>query len=152
MENAPNHVEKFKRQNVTVRLFPQNVTSWKQPCNLGIVGALKNRYKYLYLNDVLTFYTLNVASKTMVLDQFKQLRRRAAGVAHGQPVNLFDAVCYITEAWNNVTANAIQNCFRKTVLKIQFVDQEDDSSPAKEVDVEDLVHLFNEMKVESIIN
>ena len=115
MENAPNHVEKFKRQNVTVRLFPQNVTSWKQPCNLGIVGALKKRYKYLYLNDVLTFYTLNVASKTMVLDQFKQLRRRAAGVAHGQPAFLFDAACYNIKAWNNETAKAIQKCFEKLV-------------------------------------
>ena len=47
-----------------------------------------------------------------------------------------------------MTAKVIQNCFRKTGLKIQFVDQEDDSIPAKEVDVEDLVHLFNEMKVE----
>ena len=84
----------------------------------------------------------------MVLDQSKQLRKGAAGVAHGQPANLFDAACYITEPWNNVTAKAIQNCFRKAGLKIQFVDQEDDSSPAKEVDVEDLAHLFNEMKVE----
>ena len=47
-----------------------------------------------------------------------------------------------------MTAKVIQNCFRKTGLKIQFVDQEDDSIPAKEVDVKDLVHLFNEMKVE----
>ena len=140
--------EEFKRQNVTVRLFPPNVTSWKQPCDLGIIGALKKRYKYLYLKDVLTFYTLNEASKNMVLDLSNQLRKGAPGVAHGQPANLFDAAFYITEAWNNVTAKAIQNCFRKAGLKIQFVDQEDDSSPAKEVDVEDLVHLFNEMKVE----
>ena len=47
-----------------------------------------------------------------------------------------------------MTEKAIQNCFRIAGLKIQFVDQEDDSSPAKEVDVEDLAHLFNEMKVE----
>ena len=148
MDNAPGHFEKFKRQNVTARLLAPNVTSWKQPCDLGIIGALKKRYKYLNLNDVLTFYTLNEASKNMVLDQSKQLRRGAAAVAHGQPANLIDAACYITEAWNNVTAKAIQNSFRKACLKIQFVDQEDDSSPSKEVDVKDLVHLFNEMKVE----
>ena len=47
-----------------------------------------------------------------------------------------------------MTAKTIQNSFRKAGLKVQLVDQEDDSSPAKEVDVEDLVHLFNEMKVE----
>ena len=102
--NAPGHFEEFKRQNVTVRLFPPNVTSWKQPCDLGIIGALKKRYKYLYLKDVLTFYTLNEASKNMVLDQSNQLRKGAPGVAHGQPANLFDAAFYITEAWNNVTA------------------------------------------------
>ena len=61
----------------------------------------------------------------MFLDQSKQLRNGAAGVARGQPAKLFDA-CYITEAWNNVTAKANQNCFRKTGVKIQFVDQEDD--------------------------
>ena len=97
MDNAPGHFEEFKRHNVTVRLFSPNVTSWKQPCNLWIIGALKKKYKYLYLNDVLTFYTLNEASKNMDLDQSKQLRR-AACVAHGQPENLFDAACYITEA------------------------------------------------------
>ena len=122
MDNAPGHFEKFKRQNVTVSLFLPNVTSWKQPCDLVIIEALKKRYKYLYLNDVLTFYTLNEASKNMVLDQSKQLRRGAADVAHGQPANLLDVACYITEGWNNVTEKAIQNCFRIAGLKIQFVD------------------------------
>ena len=45
MDNAPGHFEEFKRQNATVRMFPPNVTSWKHPCDLGIIRALKKRYK-----------------------------------------------------------------------------------------------------------
>ena len=50
------HFEAFTRENVTVHFLPHNVTSWKQPCDLGIIAALKKRYKFSDLKDVIAFY------------------------------------------------------------------------------------------------
>ena len=47
------------RGNALVRYFTDNVTSWKQPCDLGIIAAVKKRYKCLLLKDVQSFYQLD---------------------------------------------------------------------------------------------
>ena len=38
--------ENFQRENVVVRCFTLNVTSWKRPCNLGVAAAVKKIYKF----------------------------------------------------------------------------------------------------------
>ena len=40
MNNAPGHFPAFERNNIKVVFFPPNCTSWKQPCNMGIIAAL----------------------------------------------------------------------------------------------------------------
>jgi hypothetical protein len=42
MDNAPGHFEAFEQDNIRVAFFPPNCTSWKQPCDQGIIAALKN--------------------------------------------------------------------------------------------------------------
>jgi hypothetical protein len=59
LDNAPRHFEAFERDNVRIIFFPPNCTSWKQPCDMGIITALKMLFKYLYLKDVLDFYELD---------------------------------------------------------------------------------------------
>jgi len=59
MDNAPGHFDAFERDNICVVFFPPNCTSWKQPGDMGIIAALKKRYKYLYLKDILDFYELD---------------------------------------------------------------------------------------------
>lgn len=63
MDNAPGYFQSFKRDNIRVVFFPLNCSSWKQPCDLGIIAALKKRYKYLYLKDVSTFTNLTTTWK-----------------------------------------------------------------------------------------
>jgi hypothetical protein len=63
LDNAPGHFEAFERDNVRTVFFPPNCTSWKQPCDMGIIAALKKRFKYLYLKDVLDFYELDEEAK-----------------------------------------------------------------------------------------
>ncbi len=57
LDNAPKHFEAFERDNVRIVFFPPNCISWKQPCDMGIIAALKKRFKHLYFNfkDVLDF-------------------------------------------------------------------------------------------------
>ena len=59
MDKAPGHFEAFQGENVVVSFFTLNVTSWKQPCDLGVIAAVKKRYKILLLKDVLSFYQLD---------------------------------------------------------------------------------------------
>jgi hypothetical protein len=58
LDNALGHFEAFECDNVKIVFFPPNCTSWKQPCDIIII-ALKKRFKYLYLKDVLDFYELD---------------------------------------------------------------------------------------------
>jgi hypothetical protein len=63
LDNAPRHFEAFERDNVRIVFFPPNCTSWKQPCDMGIIATLKKRFKYLYLKDVFDFYELDEEEK-----------------------------------------------------------------------------------------
>ncbi|XP_065654629.1 jerky protein homolog-like [Hydra vulgaris] len=47
LDNAPGNFEAFERNLAKIVFFPPNYTSWKQPCDMGIIAALKTRYKYL---------------------------------------------------------------------------------------------------------
>ena len=49
MDNAPGHFEAFERGNIKIRFLPPNCTSWKQPMDLGVIAALKKRYKNIYV-------------------------------------------------------------------------------------------------------
>ena len=61
---------------------------------MGIIAALKKKYKYLYLKDVLSFYDLNEASKNQMKESVSRLRRGTAGVDYGKPVYPLDAAKY----------------------------------------------------------
>jgi hypothetical protein len=63
LDNALGHFEVFEHDNVTIVFFPPNCTSWKQPCDMGIIAALKKRFKYLYFKDVLDFSELDEEAK-----------------------------------------------------------------------------------------
>ena len=67
--------------NIKVVFFLPNCISWKQLCDMGIIAALKKRYKYLYLEDVLKFYELHNKLKAHKIEQAKRLPRGAVGVA-----------------------------------------------------------------------
>jgi len=41
MDNVPGHFGTFERDNIRVVFFPSNCTSWKQPCDMGIIVVLK---------------------------------------------------------------------------------------------------------------
>ena len=63
LDNAPGHATEFVRDDVQVKFFPPRVTSWKQPMDMGIIAALKKRYKFLLIKDILAFNDLSPAMK-----------------------------------------------------------------------------------------
>jgi hypothetical protein len=124
LDNALEHFEAFERDNVRIIFFPPNCTSWKQPCNMGIIAALKKRFEYLYLKDVLDFYELDEEAELRKKMQGRKLRHGAAGVAYRNPAHLLDAASYVKEAWQFVSPSSIKNAFIKAEIMTLEADQE----------------------------
>jgi DDE superfamily endonuclease len=80
-----------KNMSLKVEFFPQSCTSWKQPCDQGIINALKTRYKFLYLRAALCFYDYPKDEKEILQTLGTHHRRRSAGIEYGNPVHLMDA-------------------------------------------------------------
>ena len=114
--NNPGHFPSFERNNIKVVFFPPNCSSWKQPCDMGIIAALKKRYKYLYLKVILDFYELDEYLKARKKKRAKRLLRGAAGVAYGNPAQMLDAAQYIKLAWDAISNAKIKNAFNKAKL------------------------------------
>jgi hypothetical protein len=91
---------------------------------MGIIAALKKRFKYLYFKDVLDFYELDEEAKLRKKMQGWRLRRDAAGVAYGNPTHMFDAASYVKEAWQSVSPSFIKNAFIKVEIMALEADQE----------------------------
>jgi hypothetical protein len=83
---------------------------------MGIIVALKKRYKYLYLKDVLDFYELDDEVKNQKKDQGQRLHRGGAKVLHGNPAHLPNATSYVKDAWDFVSQTFIKNAFVKAKL------------------------------------
>ena len=132
LDNAPGHFDGFERGNVKVEFFPPNCTSWKQPCDMGIIAALKKSYKYLYLKVVQGFCDLDEIVRIHKTEQGKRLPRGAAGVAYGKPAHLLDAAHYVKQAWEFISDTSKRNSFNKAQLLTPMaggVDEEPDFIP-----------------------
>jgi uncharacterized protein YigA (DUF484 family) len=91
---------------------------------MGIIAALKKRFKYLYLKDVLDFYELDEEAKLRKKMQGRKLQRGAVGVAYGNPAHLLDAASYVKEAWQSMSPSSIKNAFIKAKIMTLKADQE----------------------------
>ena len=131
MDNALGHFEVFEYDNIRVAFFPPNCTSWKQPCDQGIIAALKKRTKYLYLADVLEYHELDEVLKEHKQAQMGRLPRGVAGVEFGNPAHLLDAANYIKCAWAEIRPLTICNAFKKAEI-MEFPEHE-----GKEIDDKD---------------
>ena len=124
--------------------FPPNCTAWKQPCDLGIIAALKKRYRYLYLKDILNFHELDNNTKKALKTQGKAQRRGAAGVSFGNPAHLMDAAGYIKEAWDNVSPSTIRNAFISADLKMNLGVE----VQTYDVNIQDVIVGFNVVNID----
>ncbi len=124
MDNAPEHFEAFESDNVRIVFFPPNCTSWKQPCNMGIIVDLKKRFKCLYFKDVLDFYELDEEAKLRKKMQGRRLQRGVVGVAYGNLTHLLNVVSFVKEAWQSVSPSSIKNAFIKAEIMTLEADQE----------------------------
>ncbi|UYV66504.1 K02A2.6-like, partial [Cordylochernes scorpioides] len=84
-DNCPAHQIPEELQNIEIRFFPSLTTSALQPCDMGIIKALKDQYR-----------------KRMI--SYHLLGRNAQ-------VHLLFSISWLEAAWVGVSSSTIKNCF-----------------------------------------
>ena len=56
MDNALGHFPAFERNHVKMVFFLLNCKSWKQPCDMGIIAALKKDIN-IYISKIIWIFT-----------------------------------------------------------------------------------------------
>jgi hypothetical protein len=96
---AAHHKDTPFLQNVTVIRYPANCTSALQPLDLAIIHSFKGYFrKHL------------VQKSICLMESRKEVKKK---------INAFEAMHYIMDAWQQITQQTIQNCFRKAGYKYQ---------------------------------
>ena len=125
MDNAPCHPESLKDSfsNIKIVFLPKNTTSKTQPLDAGVIANWKVKYKKRLLR--------------YVCGQIDGSRSASEIV---KSVNLLMSIEWGRQAWDEVSADTIQRCFKKTGLFPEEVNIEDD--PFEGEDLQDLQQLL----------
>ena len=99
IDNAPVHIidpdTEAKLDCVEVKYFPPNLTSLLQPLDGGIIRSFKARVRKFSILKILSL----IDSQTHASELTKKL-------------NVLDAMRFVVQSWNDVTASTIQACFK----------------------------------------
>lgn len=124
VDNAPVHIVASKYPHVTVHFLEPNTTSVTQPCDAGIIRALKAHYRV----KLLTFF----------LDCMKD--------GNKQNVTMLQVMKWAEKAWEEITQATIQNCWRHTGILPSNTTSSTSTLPTAAEDA--LAQLVAEMKIE----
>ena len=112
---------------IKIQFFPPNLTSIVQPLDQGIINAFKVKYRKQIVNDKLE--AINTNSK--MLD-----------------IQIINGINYTVQAWSEVSALTIRNCFRKAGFNVnQFLGDCSNASDDKtEIDKTEMENLWTKIK------
>ncbi|UYV67552.1 hypothetical protein LAZ67_5001177 [Cordylochernes scorpioides] len=89
LDNCPAHQIPEGLQNIEIRFLPALTTSALQPCDMGIIKALKDQYRKRMITYLLT-----------CMEEKKNAQ-----------VHLLFAISWLEAAWVGVSSSTIKNCF-----------------------------------------
>lgn len=95
LDNATVH-RNLKLTNVKLAFFHANTTSKLQPLDLGIIRAMKARYRKYLMRRLLT----GIENSSCASELAKQ-------------ISLLDSAHWISKSWNETKCSTIQSCFSK---------------------------------------
>ncbi len=99
-----------------------------QPLDSGIIRNFKVKYRKMLLE-----FLLSHEDVIALADAIKK-------------VNVGDAIDWVSQSWDQVTASTIKNCFRKVGLNEDVVEPEQDDRPAQ--NQEEMFHLAKAAGIE----
>lgn len=123
LDNCPAHPHGLIFSNIKLVFLPANTTLVTQPMDMGIIKCFKDYYKKRVMRLIINELECN---RTFLIKDVK--------------VNLSHAISYIDLAWKEVTANTINNCFKKAGF-----DSVTDTIDEEEVDNEDMQSYWNDL-------
>ena len=111
--------EKFvvlEERNILVHFLPSNLTSKRQPADMGMIASLKVGYKTLMLNQLLDIFD-EEGKFGLAGERRKQQTAGCKGLAFGGKATVLDAMKILHAIWSNdrkyATEAGINRCWRK---------------------------------------
>eukprot|EP00106_Octopus_bimaculoides_P004825 XP_014772267.1 PREDICTED: tigger transposable element-derived protein 4-like [Octopus bimaculoides] len=83
-------------KQVKLMFFPSKIIKVKQPCNQGIIKALKSLYRSALVRNLI-----------LDIDGHPEIK------ANAKKITLLDAIHLIAKSWNNLKTSTIVSCFQK---------------------------------------
>ena len=105
IDNCLTHPVIENLKSVTLYFLPPNTTSALQPMDQGVIWSLKSKYRTPIIQKVLA-----------AIDQGKQL----------PVISILEAMKVLALSWNEVSKEAITNCFTKSGFSEDVCSEEDD--------------------------
>ena len=122
IDNCSAHPRVQGLQSIELILFPPNTTSEIQPCDQGIIQALKVHYRKNMVKRLIT--AINSGSTAA---NFK--------------ITLLDGLQMLRSAWESVTESTISNCFRKGGFILPLEPEVEEEDPFVDLDAERLLRM-----------
>ncbi|OWZ15987.1 Jerky protein [Phytophthora megakarya] len=115
----PGHQGNFEDDGIRLVFLPPLLTGdvninakigWSRPLDMGVIAALKARYKYLLVKSVLTYHNAPAEVKVALNSAEND---HDGGVHFGHAPTLLDAARLLELAWNQVPDDLLENCFER---------------------------------------
>ena len=121
VDNCPAHPHVEGPQAVELIFFPPNTTSKLQPMDQGVIRSLKAKYR----SAVVKLYINRIESG-------QELPK----------ISILDAMKFLVQAWNRVTKDTVQNCFKSAGIskdsQADAVEEIDDPFKSLHSDLDEL--------------
>ncbi len=105
LDNASSHkAVGVELTNIRVLMLPPNTTSCLQPMDAGIIASFKTHYRRRQLD-----YAIGIVDAMGDDESGATVKRKNL-----YSVDILQAMTWSMEAWNDVTAVTIQNCWNHT--------------------------------------
>ncbi|KAK1942484.1 Jerky -like [Phytophthora citrophthora] len=87
---------------------------WSRPMDMGVIAALKAKYKLLLVQNVLSYHTAPDEVKAAL--EAAEGKIRNGGLHFGHPPTVLDAARLLEQAWSQVPDDLLTNCFARANL------------------------------------
>ena len=99
VDNCSAHANVDGLKNIVLRFFPPNTTSVLQPCDMGIIRALKAYFRH--------------EMRQKIIDVIDDAEVDTVAQSVAKSINVFEAMHMIKNAWMKITGKTIRNCWIK---------------------------------------
>ncbi|KAG7273270.1 hypothetical protein CRUP_009698, partial [Coryphaenoides rupestris] len=119
---SAHHVKNTTLRNIRVEFLPKNTTSILQPCDQGIIRTAKAYFRKEMARSVL--HQIDAGNRATAADIAKK-------------ISLLDSILMLRDAWADVGASTIRNCWKKGGLVMAPEEEPNTVDPPAEVSAEE---------------